>query len=91
MVALPAPIAGLPVNSAIVWVGPPLLARPEARPGLVTPTRLLLTPLARPPLPIMLYELPAATWPVMSSATAVVPVPTVLSTAIVSYRDVEPA
>ena len=64
----------------MVSVVPPLLARPEARPGLVTPTMLLLTPFVSPPLPTMLYALAAETEPTISLAGTLVPVPTVLST-----------
>jgi len=50
MVALPVAIAGLPVNSAMVSVGPPLLVRgprrgsPEIAPLVIDPscTRLLV-------------------------------------------------
>ena len=47
---LPAPMAGLPVRRAMVWVGPPL-SPSVPRSGSATPTRLPLLPLIRPPEP----------------------------------------
>jgi hypothetical protein len=57
VVALPPPMAGLPLPSAAVSVGPPLLAS-EPSPGAGTLTWSPLTPLVSPvqpvPLPIRL-------------------------------------
>ena len=44
-------MAGLPDKRAMVWVGPPLSARPVSSPGSATPTWLPLVPLTRPPEP----------------------------------------
>ncbi len=91
--ALPASIAGLPGNNAIVWVDPPL-SPSGARPGSATPTRLPLSPLTsppEPPVPIRLLWLVAVfTVPAMLSAGAPVPVPLVLSATIVLSRTAVP-
>ena len=55
--AIPASMAGLPATRAMVSVGPPLSARPLARPGELTPVKLpllLLTSVPAPPVPIRL-------------------------------------
>ncbi len=52
---LPASMAGLPAKSAMVWVGPPLLAR-RPMPGSATPSRLsLLLRSTKAKLPTMLF------------------------------------
>ena len=58
MPSIPACIAGLPGNSATVWVGPPLFAS-EPNPGFATPTLFPLLPSIsppEPPVPIRLFE-----------------------------------
>src|SRR5579862_6220377 len=85
-------MATLPGNKATVWVGPPLLARVPS-PGLLTPTRLLLTPLVNPPLPpvpIKLKELELTTVPPMSLAVVLSPPPRKLPAMMVLRSVVDP-
>src|SRR6266849_6354351 len=78
-------MAGLPGKSATVRIGP-LLSASAPRPGLLTPTWLLLTPLTRPPLPpvpIRLNELEESTVPAMSLAVVLEAGPWKLAATIV--------
>ena len=89
---LPASMAGLPASKAMVWVGPPLSAS-IPRSGLVTPTRLPLVPLVRPPdpVPIRLYALSRDTLPAISFGVAVLPVPFEFCAMIVLLKVAVPA
>ena len=85
---LPASIAGLPGKSAMVWVGPPLLASGPS-PGSATPTWLPLTPLVNPPeppVPIRLLALAEVTWPAPNTTMSLAADPAVLSATIVLSR-----
>src|SRR5437868_1031419 len=87
----PASIAGLPESSAIVLVGPPLLARaPSFSAVRDTPTLFPFTPLPRPdpPLPTMLLELEELVEkPVSLNTSSAVDAPRRLPTTIVLKMD----
>src|SRR5437016_13014218 len=87
----PALMAGLPGKSAIVWVGPPLLARGPSR-GLigaaVVPTRSPLLPFVRP---LLLSLLPTRLCPcevIGPTRSGPSPEPAVFSATIVFLRQI---